>query len=101
MGLLTNNEQTEYVGIRSKKQELIGLIVCVAVAVFFAWIAKSSWNDFVTMEENGKDLEVDSISYVLYNLGGKLLATSFLWVLSLFFVFHGVKRAIGYGKAEE
>lgn len=100
MGLKSNKHQTEYVSKISKKQELIGLVVCIIFAIFFAWLAKSSWNDYVDLEENGKSLEVDSLSYVLYNLGGKLLATSILWVLSLFFVFLGIKRAIGYTKAE-
>jgi SNF family Na+-dependent transporter len=100
MGIVSNKEKTEYIGKRSKTQELIGLVICVLFAVFFAWLAKSSWNDFVDLEENGKNLEVDNFTYILYNLGGKLLATSFLWALSLFFIFFGIKRGIGLSKAE-
>ena len=101
MGILSNKEQTEYIGKRSKTQELIGFVICLLFVLLFVWVAKSSWNDYVDLEENGSQLEVDSLSYVLYNLGGKVLTTSFLWVLALFFAFLGLKRWIGYSKAEK
>jgi TRAP-type C4-dicarboxylate transport system permease small subunit len=101
MGLFSNKEQVEYVGKRTKKQEIVGLIVCIVLVAFFAWVGKSSWNDFINMEQNGKDLEVDTFTYIFYNIGGKWLATSIWVVFSGFFVFMGFKRFKGINEATE
>jgi TRAP-type C4-dicarboxylate transport system permease small subunit len=101
MGLLSNKQQVEYVGKRTKKQEIVGLIVCTMFVALFLWLTIESWNDFIDLEQNGKDLEVDTLTYVLYNIGGKWLATSIWVLLSGFFVFMGFKRWKGYNNADE
>lgn len=101
MGLFSKKEQIEFVGSRTKKQEIVGLIICIAFVVLFIWLGFKSWHSFIDLEENGKDLKVDSLTYVLYNLGGKYLATSIWVLLTLLFTFLGVKRLKGYKSAEE
>jgi hypothetical protein len=101
MGFWTNKKSGEYVGKRTKKQELIGLIICIGFVCLFSWLCLKSWNDYTAMEAGKKNLTVDTFSYILYNTGGKWLAVSF-WALFIpVFVFFGFKRWKGYKNAEE
>jgi TRAP-type C4-dicarboxylate transport system permease small subunit len=101
MGFWTNKNSGEYVGKRTKKQEIAGLIICILFVCLFAWLGLKAWTDFVEMEEGKKDLTVDTFSYILYKLGGKYLATSIWVLLTAFFAFMGYKRWKGYKNAAE
>jgi hypothetical protein len=101
MGFWINKNNGEYVGERTKKQELLGLILCIGFICLFVWLFLKSWNDYTAMEAGKKNLEVDNLSYVLYNVGGKWLATSFWLLLITVFAFFGFKRWKGFKKAED
>jgi TRAP-type C4-dicarboxylate transport system permease small subunit len=95
------NNSDEYTGKRTKKQEVAGLIVCIGFVVLFTWLGFSVWKDFMEMEHEGKTLTVDTLTYLLYNIGGKWLAISLWPALALFFAFMGFKRLKGIKNAKE
>jgi hypothetical protein len=101
MGFWTNEDNDEYVGKRTKKQEVAGLIVCIGFVALFTWLGLSVWKDFIALEQDGKTLTVDTFTYILYNIGGKWLAIAMWPALALFFVFMGFKRLIGIKNAKE
>jgi hypothetical protein len=101
MGFWVNKNSGEYIGKRTKKQELLGLIICIAFICLFSWLCTKSWNDYTEMEAGKKSLTVDSFSYFLYNAGGKKLAVCFWAIFIPLFVFFGFKRWKGYKNAEE
>jgi TRAP-type C4-dicarboxylate transport system permease small subunit len=101
MGLMTNEGSNESVGKRTKKQEVAGLVVCIGFVGLFTWLGFSVWKDFMAMEQDGKTLTVDTLTYALYNIGGKWLATSLWPALALFFAFMGFKRFKGFINSKE
>ncbi len=86
---------------RTKKQEIAGLIVCIGFVVLFTWLGFKVWQDFNALEHDGKTLTVDTLTYMLYNIGGKWLATSLWPALALIFTFLGFKRLKGILNAKE
>lgn len=86
---------------RTKKQEIAGLIVCIGFVVLFSWLSVTVWKNFMALEHDGKSLTVDTFTYILYNIGGKWLATSMWPALALFFTFMGFKRFKGILNAKE
>jgi hypothetical protein len=101
MGFWVNKNNGEFVGKRTKKQELAGLIICIAFVCLFAWLFLKSWDDFTAMEAGKKNLEVDWFTYFLYNMGGKWVATGFWALLIPVFIYFGFKRLKGFKNAEE
>jgi TRAP-type C4-dicarboxylate transport system permease small subunit len=95
VGLSTN----ENAGKRTKKQEIAGLIVCIGFVALFTWLGFSVWKDFMALEHEGKTLTVDTLTFLLYNIGGKWLAISLWPALALLFAFMGFKRLKGIKNA--
>lgn len=87
-GLISNDEYTE----KPTKQKLItSIVICLGLALAFLWFTRSLWSDFTAMENGDKDLEVHSIIYFMYQIGGKWLACGFFAVCAIFFIYQGIK----------
>ena len=101
MGFWVNKNDDEYTGVRTKNQEIGGLVVSIAFVCLFIWLTIKSWQSFVNLEEHGGTLRLDSFSYLLYKLGGKWLATALWPVCAVLFAYMGFKRLKGIIQAEE
>jgi hypothetical protein len=87
-GLYPNDE---YEGKPTKQKLIMSTILCLLFILGFIWWAIVMWQDFKDLENNSKDVELPSIVYILYQIGGKWLATAFPILCAALFGFAGIK----------
>lgn len=73
-GLVTNDE---YVEKPTKNKLIASTFLLFGFVAVFVWWTFSMYNDFKDLENNVRDIEVNSIVYLLYEIGGKWFALLF------------------------
>lgn len=67
----------EYRGAMTKKKAKGTVLFLLILTLIFVWYTFDMYNDFQDLENNVRDIELQSIPYLLYEIGGKWFALLF------------------------